>query len=116
MMKALTAQARRNLLRRRESILGMVTAHTGNGQGNGTGLNADWLDQSAARAYQDMGGRLAERELQELREIDAALRRMDQGSWGRCLRCGGPIGRQRLQALPEARECLGCRALAETRP
>ncbi len=44
----------------------------------------------------------------ELAEIDAALERMDAGSWGRCETCGGAIGRGRLRALPEARHCLDC--------
>jgi RNA polymerase-binding transcription factor DksA len=44
----------------------------------------------------------------ELGEIDAALRRIADGSFGACLACGGPLGLQRLRALPEARYCLGC--------
>lgn len=44
----------------------------------------------------------------ELQEIDAALERMDAGTWGRCETCGGAIGRGRLRALPEARHCLTC--------
>lgn len=45
---------------------------------------------------------------QELAELDAALARIERGSWGRCERCGGAIGRTRLRALPEARLCLPC--------
>lgn len=44
----------------------------------------------------------------ELKEIEAALERMETGTWGRCETCGGAIGRGRLRALPEARHCLGC--------
>jgi RNA polymerase-binding transcription factor DksA len=47
-------------------------------------------------------------ELRELREIDAALQRLRDGNYGRCLRCGTAIGRLRLQAIPEARNCLQC--------
>lgn len=50
----------------------------------------------------------------ELAEIDAALARIEEGSWGVCATCGGPIGRQRLLALPEARHCLACRARPES--
>jgi DnaK suppressor protein len=44
----------------------------------------------------------------EVIELDAALARIDAGTWGRCEQCGGAIGRTRLRALPEARRCLPC--------
>lgn len=44
----------------------------------------------------------------ELREVEAALARLDDGTWGRCEACGGAIGRIRLRALPEARRCATC--------
>jgi RNA polymerase-binding transcription factor DksA len=45
---------------------------------------------------------------QELAETDAALSRIEQGSFGRCDECGGAIGRQRLLALPAVRLCIEC--------
>jgi RNA polymerase-binding transcription factor DksA len=50
---------------------------------------------------------------EEIREIDAALRRIQEGSWGRCESCDRAIGRQRLQALPETRRCAVCIQAAE---
>lgn len=44
----------------------------------------------------------------ELLELEAALARIEAGTWGRCERCDGAIGRDRLRALPEARFCLPC--------
>lgn len=44
----------------------------------------------------------------ELEELMAALRRLDDGTWGSCLECGEAIGRNRLLSLPEARTCCGC--------
>ena len=44
----------------------------------------------------------------ELREIDAALARIEAGSYGRCERCGGTIDPERLEALPFATSCIGC--------
>lgn len=46
----------------------------------------------------------------ELEEVMAAIARIDLGTYGRCERCGGAIGRQRLLALPAARYCGGCAA------
>lgn len=47
----------------------------------------------------------------ELLELEAALARIDAGTWGRCERCGGAVGRDRLRALPETRVCLPCAKL-----
>jgi DnaK suppressor protein len=51
---------------------------------------------------------LEEHEETELREIDGALDRIKQRSYGHCEDCGDVIGRQRLRASPEARRCLAC--------
>lgn len=44
----------------------------------------------------------------ELAELEAALARIEAGTWGRCEKCSGAIGRTRLRALPETRLCLAC--------
>ena len=45
---------------------------------------------------------------QNLAELDAAERRLDDGSYGICERCGGAIPEARLEARPTARTCVGC--------
>lgn len=59
--------------------------------------------------------RLAEimRDIEELRDIDAALRRMTTGSYGTCIRCGEPIAIARLEAYPTAKRCLACQRIHE---
>ncbi len=44
----------------------------------------------------------------ELAEIDAALSRIEEGRYGVCQTCGGPMGLHRLRAIPEARYCVAC--------
>lgn len=44
----------------------------------------------------------------EIREIDQALRRLEDGTYGECAECGEPISEQRLKALPFARLCIDC--------
>ncbi|KLO62416.1 DNA-binding protein [Dermacoccus sp. PE3] len=51
---------------------------------------------------------LAQEGREQLREIEAALRRLDDGAYGTCARCGGPIGDARLEARPTATLCIGC--------
>ena len=41
-------------------------------------------------------------------EVDAALARIDAGTYGTCERCGRPVGEARLDARPEARWCIDC--------
>lgn len=43
-----------------------------------------------------------------LREVQAALARVEDGSYGVCLRCEEPISAKRLAAVPWAAYCLGC--------
>jgi RNA polymerase-binding transcription factor DksA len=43
-----------------------------------------------------------------LEEIDAALARVDAGTYGRCTRCGEPIAPERLEARPSAATCVPC--------
>jgi RNA polymerase-binding transcription factor DksA len=42
------------------------------------------------------------------RECNAALDRIDRGAFGQCEKCGKPISKQRLDALPYARSCIEC--------
>jgi RNA polymerase-binding transcription factor DksA len=46
----------------------------------------------------------------QLDDISAALRRLDDGRYGICERCGGPVGADRLRARPAARTCITCAA------
>ena len=49
----------------------------------------------------------------ELADIDHALKRLDDGTYGTCEACGRPISDERLEALPAARFCLDDQAGAE---
>lgn len=50
---------------------------------------------------------------QVLTAIDAALKRLDAGSYGTCASCGRPIGEERLAAMPYATQCIECRRREE---
>lgn len=49
----------------------------------------------------------------ELADVEHALHRLDNGTYGTCEACGQPIGDDRLEALPAARFCLADQARAE---
>jgi len=56
---------------------------------------------------------LEENEGRLLQAIDAALTRMDDGSYGACVSCGQPIGAERLEALPWTTQCIDCKRKEE---
>jgi DnaK suppressor protein len=53
---------------------------------------------------------LRDRATQQLELVEAALARLADGSFGTCLRCGGPIAPERLEALPWAAHCIACQS------
>jgi RNA polymerase-binding transcription factor DksA len=44
----------------------------------------------------------------EVHLIEAALKRIEEGTYGKCIDCGKAIAKRRLEALPEAERCLSC--------
>ena len=53
---------------------------------------------------------LRDRSEQHLALVDAALERLDAGTYGACLWCGDPIAPERLEALPWAAHCIACQS------
>ena len=51
---------------------------------------------------------LRERNEIQLEAVEGALRRLDDGTFGTCVRCGRAIGAERLEALPSASHCIDC--------
>ena len=56
---------------------------------------------------------LASRQSQLIEEIDDALRRIDDGTYGQCALCGKPIDEERLEAMPTAKYDAACQAALE---
>ncbi|HEV2708419.1 MAG TPA: TraR/DksA family transcriptional regulator [Pyrinomonadaceae bacterium] len=73
----------------------------------------DSVDLSLQDVNQEIQFRLGERESQMVAEIDQALLRMDEGSYGVCARCGKEIPERRLEAVPTARYDAECQSLIE---
>ncbi|MDQ3651723.1 MAG: TraR/DksA family transcriptional regulator [Acidobacteriota bacterium] len=73
----------------------------------------DSVDMSLQDVNQEIQLRLGERESQIVADIDQALLRIDEGSYGECARCGKPIPEKRLEAVPTARHDAECQTLIE---
>jgi len=73
----------------------------------------DLEDDSFADLMVDVNLAEIDRDLQELRLIDAAFLRMGDGSYGMCDACGSPIEFERLRATPFASRCFDCQSAFE---
>jgi DnaK suppressor protein len=73
----------------------------------------DVADMSVQDVSQEIEYRLSERASQTVADIDQALLRIDEGSYGVCGRCGKDIPERRLDALPTARYDAECQTLIE---
>jgi DnaK suppressor protein len=74
----------------------------------------DTVDMSLMDVNKEMALRLGERESQMIADIDQALLRIQEGSYGVCARCGKLIDERRLEAVPTARYDAACQALIES--
>ena len=73
----------------------------------------DSVDMSLQDVNQELQFRLGERESQIVADIDQALLRIDEGSYGTCARCGKLIPERRLEVLPTARYDAECQTAIE---
>src|SRR5688500_3547438 len=107
-----TTAARERLEQERERIRALIAnmAEDNEGEQNGTDELAT-VDQHPA----DAGSETFEREKdmailnnleEQVSEIEKALARVDEGTYGTCEACGKPIGDERLEVVPTARYCV----------
>lgn len=54
---------------------------------------------------------LRDRNVEHLAQVEEALRRLDEGTFGTCVRCGRPIAAERLEAIPWAAHCIDCQRI-----
>src|SRR5262245_11595463 len=75
----------------------------------------DALDEVQLAAGRELMTRNLERESKQLRDVRAALARIEEGSYGTCLDCEEEIGPRRLNAVPWTPLCISCQEKAERR-
>lgn len=71
-------------------------------------LNPDWQELATEREGDEVLEATGNAGLAEITRIRAALRRIDAGSYGECVRCGAPISEARLDVLPWTPLCRSC--------
>lgn len=73
----------------------------------------DLDDQSLADLLVDVNLAEVTRDVQEIRAVERALKRIALGTFGICVSCGQPIERERLKAHPTANRCAACQRAYE---
>lgn len=99
---AATLAGLRDDLRRRTA---RVPAHLQNADRE---LPDDAPDRAQVQAQDDVLDALNDQGTAELAAVEAALQRLEAGTYGACARCGEPIGAPRLRARPAATTCVAC--------
>lgn len=91
-------------------------AHIDEEQASALDINNDDAkdsDHALHDVIQELALKLSDNESKMVADIDQALRRMEEGSYGVCVRCGREIDERRLEAVPTARYDAACQAAVE---
>lgn len=106
-------EIRKNLLRMREELLAEADKAYAASQSLGKDGVPDIGDMSSNSYNQEVLMNLSEAQRGRVRDIDAALERMDQGVYGLCARCEEEIPARRMEVRPFSRYCVDCKAEVE---
>jgi DnaK suppressor protein len=104
---------RSRLLDQRREMYDLYNQDIRAGQESADDGTEDIVDRANNHYNRELMFSLSDTERQRLLQIEDALRRMDEGSYGRCGNCGGPINPLRLDAVPWTRFCIDCQELVE---
>ncbi|WP_433497823.1 TraR/DksA family transcriptional regulator [Sphaerimonospora sp. CA-214678] len=106
------ATVRRRLEGMLQELDRSISVLTGDGtdlrDGSAADGGAHLSDSDRTRAMLDVAAR-------QRAAVLAALKRLEDGRYGRCIDCGGTVPEGRLEARPEAARCVQCQARAERR-
>jgi len=102
-----------NLLKRREEILHNLDSSQRKIEMMRNQDPKDEGDFALLSAETDLDHRIIEQQKRELAEIDIALNKIKDGSYGICEMCEEPIGKERLIVKNYARYCISCRHIIE---
>lgn len=96
------------LLEAERADLRAQLAELGFGDAGGLKYDSNFADTSQVTAERGEAEALAGQLRDALAEVERALARLEDGTYGRCERCGQQIAPARLEAKPAARRCIAC--------
>lgn len=106
-------EIRNNLLKIREEVLEDSEKAYAASQSLGKDGVPDIGDMSSNSYHQEVLMNLSETQRSRVRDIDAALERMDQGVYGLCAGCEEEIPSRRMEVRPFSRYCVDCKSEVE---
>lgn len=98
----------RAALERERDALRSQLAELGHGEGAELEYDQNFADSSQVTAERGETEALASRLEEALADVERALGKFEQGTYGACERCGTQIAPARLEAMPETRYCIDC--------
>jgi RNA polymerase-binding transcription factor DksA len=101
----------RSQLEEERSDLRRKLADLGFGDAGGLAYDPNFADTSQVTAERGEAEVLASELRDALDEVEAAIARLTEGTYGRCEVCGQSIPEPRLEAMPAARRCIACVSL-----
>jgi DnaK suppressor protein len=104
---------RERLEQQRADIMSLYQNDVRAGQESTDEGTEDIVDRANNSYNRELMFSLSDNERQRLLDIDKAIERIDDGSYGRCSNCGTEIADKRLEAVPWTRYCIDCQELAE---
>src|SRR5215470_6227962 len=108
MRKTALKNARAHLLEMKRQVLREISDDLKEGREGAKDDGMDTYDLASEERDREISFILSDRERVKLQQIDDALARLDDGSYGICESCGLEIAEERLQALPFSRLCRDC--------
>ncbi len=113
MNKNKIAQFRSQLEAVRDELLGVVEKSNQFVKESETGQMADISDDAARTYSRLLEGELGEQEWQKLKQVDLAIKKMEQGEYGVCAQCESSIPEARLEIIPYTEFCAQCQGEME---
>lgn len=111
-MRNETARNAKTIEQTRQRLLAQRARFQGQGARIGKhlreGIPADSQDQAQALVNDEVMSTLDEKGREELEKIESALVRLEDGSYGKCSRCGADIDQRRMEVLPTTERCRTC--------
>lgn len=113
MEKTEMEQARERLLKMRREVMKEVQDCSAAARELAQGDVPDIGDMSSNTYNRDVLLNLSETQRQKIKDIDAALERLEHGEYGICLRCEEEIAPKRMEVRPFSRYCIDCKTEVE---
>ena len=104
---------RRALVAKKDEISQELVKNKDAGQESSDEQTQDIADKATSSYTKEFLFSLSDTERTLVQQIDQAIARIDDGSYGTCTHCGNPLMEKRLEAVPWTPYCLDCMELSE---